>query len=201
MSDILIVAINGSPDKNGNTAFLLDVALEEALKLGANVKTIDCHSVMNKQKTPFCVACSSPCTAKCIEYEFLDSYKLLIAADGIIVGSPVYFGTVSAQLKAFFDKTRWIRTEKKLLNTVGGAIAVGASRFGGQETTIKAIHDIFMVQGMIIVGDGYYDYDCGHIGSAAQRPAEGDENGILRTRVLAKRVVQVAKATKGLRNS
>ena len=46
-------------------------------------------------------------------------------------------------------------------------------RFGGQETTIKAIHDLMLVQGLIIVGDGHRDFDSGHQGACAQRPVAG----------------------------
>ncbi|QGT99971.1 Iron-sulfur flavoprotein [Candidatus Syntrophocurvum alkaliphilum] len=200
MSDLLIVGVNGSPNSSDNTAFLLDQALNETKKYGAITKVIHCSSELKKINNPFCHACSSPCTAKCIEdNEIFDAYKLMALADGIIVGSPVYFGTVSAQLKAFFDKTRWLRTEKSLMNTIGGALSVGNSRFGGQETTLKAIHDILLVQGMIVVGDGHYDNDCGHSGAAAQRPAKLDENGINRSRILGKRIAEVAKHTKDLR--
>jgi len=43
-----------------------------------------------------------------------EAYEILKKADAIVMGSPVYFGSVSAQLKAFFDKTRKLRSEKAL---------------------------------------------------------------------------------------
>ena len=48
--------------------------------------------------------------------------------------------------ESFFDKTRKLRGEKALYNKVGAGITVGASKYGGQETTIKALHDIMLVQ-------------------------------------------------------
>lgn len=199
--DIFIVALNGSPNKGGNTAFLLQEALDECRKAGAETELIFCREVLNEQKNPFCVDCSSPCLSKCISGTNAEkNYQILARADGIIAGSPVYFGTVSAQLKAFFDKTRFLRTGKKLLNVAGGAVTTGKSRFGGQETTIRAIHDMFLVQGMIIVGDGYFEDDCGHFGSSAQSPSWEDLNAINRSRILARRIVQVATATQSLRN-
>jgi multimeric flavodoxin WrbA len=196
----LIAAINGSPNKDGNTAFLLREALRECEKMGAETQFIQCRDALKDQRNPFCKACSSPCTAKCYEGKELSKYyEIMCRADGLLVGSPVYFGTLTGQLKAFWDKTRLIRGNKRLLNVVGGALAVGGSRFGGQETTLRAIHDIFLVHGMIIVGDGYQDDDCGHIGAAAQRPANEDVNGIKRAHIMGKRIVQVAMATQGLR--
>lgn len=200
MTKALIAAINGSPNKDGNTAFLLREALQECEKMGAETQLIQCRDALKDQRNPFCKACSSPCTGKCYEGKELSKYyEIMCRADGLLVGSPVYFGTLTGQLKAFWDKTRLIRGNKGLLNVVGGALAVGGSRFGGQETTLRAIHDIFMVHGMIIVGDGYQDDDCGHIGAAAQRPADEDNNGIKRARIIGKRIVQVAAATKKLR--
>jgi len=196
----LIVALNGSPNKEGNTAFLLQQALDEFIKAGANACMLHCQDMLKGMKIPFCIACSSPCSGKCYEgTELSEAFDIISRADGLIVGSPVYFGTVSAQLKAFWDKSRFLRTEKKLLNVVGGAITVGASRFGGQETALRAIHDMFLVQGMIIVGDGYHEDDCGHMGGAAQRPSSEDANAKNRCRILARRIFQVANATKDLR--
>jgi multimeric flavodoxin WrbA len=200
VTDTFIVAINGSPKKDGNTAFLLGKAISQCSSLGAKTEIIHCQQILKDQKNPFCVACSSPCSAKCAEGKELGKvFELLSRADGLIVGSPVYFGTVSAQLKAFWDKSRSLRAEKKLLNVVGGAVTVGGSRFGGQETTLRAIHDMFLVQGMICVGDGYYEDDCGHMGAAAQRPSQEDENAIKRSQILGKRIFQVAEATRDLR--
>lgn len=200
MSELLVVAINGSPDREGNTAFLLKKATDECKKMGAGVEFIHCQQVLKDLATPFCVACSSPCSGKCFKDKEMErALELISKADGIILGSPVYFGTVSAQLKAFWDKSRSLRNNKKLLNVVGGAIAVGASRFGGQETTIRAIQDMMLVQGMIVVGDGYFEDDCGHMGAAGQRPASEDENALLRAAIIGKRIVEVAGATKHLR--
>lgn len=200
MSNILIVALNGSPDPKGNTAFLLSQALEECQKMQAQTAMVHCQDALKGLRKPFCQACSSPCTGKCLKGKPLEQvYELLSRADGIIAGSPVYFGTVSGQFKAFWDKSRSLRTQKKLLNVAAGAVAVGASRYGGQETTLRAMHDIFLSQGMIVVGDGYYEDDCGHTGAAAQRPAGEDANAILRARILGKRVAQVAQAARDIR--
>ena len=101
-------------------------------------------------------------------------FDLLRRADGILLGSPVYFGTVSAQLKSFWDKTRLLRREKYLINVVGGALAVGGSRFGGQETTLRALQDMMLCQGMIVVGDAHLEEDAGHQGRGpAGRHREG----------------------------
>ena len=90
-----------------------------------------------------------------------DDFQQLIAklADpevvGIILASPVYMGCMSSQAKAFIDRSVLFRRNGFLFrNKLGGAIAVGGSRNGGQELTIQAIHAGMMIHDMIIVGDG-----------------------------------------------
>ncbi|SJZ71212.1 hypothetical protein SAMN02745118_01613 [Selenihalanaerobacter shriftii] len=95
--------------------------------------------------------------------------------------------------------TRSLRGEKSLLNTVGGALSVGAGRFGGQETTLKAIHDMMLVQGVIVVGDGDSESDAGHQGAAGQMKSAEDENAQTRAEIIGRRVAKVAKATMDLR--
>lgn len=197
---MLIVGINGSPRKTGNTAYLIQEGLKAAASTGAQTVLIHVTDVLADQKHPFCNQCSSPCQGSCFQGNRLgEAYNLLRRADGILLGSPVYFGSVSAQLKAFWDKSRLLRKEKALLNVVGAALAVGGSRFGGQETTLKALFDMMLVQGMMIIGDGYRDYDCGHHGGCSQAPAVEDGFARERVRILGLRLAEVAAATMSLR--
>lgn len=72
-------------------------------------------------------------------------------SDGIIAGSPVYFGTMAAELKSVFD--RFVGVRKKMENKVGAAFATSGHPNGGKETTIFSIIQAFLIYGMIIVGD------------------------------------------------
>ena len=58
---------------------------------------------------------------------------------------------------------------------------------------MKALHDMMLVHGMTIVGDGYIGDDCGHHGGSAQRPAKEDEFALKRASILAKRLVDACK--------
>ena len=189
-----LLALNGSPKPEGNTAALLQVVLDEAAQLGAETELVQVNEIMLQQEKPYCQACSSPCTAACFRGTELERiYAKMSRADAIILGSPVYFGTVSAQLKAFWDKTRCLRTDKQLINKVGAAVSSGGARFGGQETTLRALHDMLLVQGMTVVGDGYAADDAGHHGSCAQQPASEDEFARKRAAILARRLVEMVK--------
>ena len=75
---------------------------------------------------------------------------MLFAADAVVLGSPVYFNNVSAQLKAFIDRSWSIRG--KLKNKIGGAVVVG--RRYGAESAITAIHAFFLKHEMIPANRG-----------------------------------------------
>ncbi|MCX7708568.1 MAG: flavodoxin family protein [Clostridia bacterium] len=197
---MLIIGLNGSPNKNGNTKMLLNQVLEKASGLGSETRILEIDELLASSKHGFCKACSNPCSGVCYKGSKLEeAFELMKKADGLVFGSPVYFGSVSGQLKALFDKTRKLRVEKAFYNKVAAGVTVGTSRFGGQETTMKALHDIMLVHGMIIVADGFGEDDCGHHGVCAQRPADKDEFAIKRSEILAKRLVEVCKATEQLR--
>ena len=192
-----ILAINGSPNRDGNTAFLLEKVLAAAAEEGVEGKLIHVMDAVKEQKNPFCVACSSPCKEVCHEKDegLKEACDLLENASAVVLGSPVYFGTVSAQLKAFWDKTRGMRTRKGLVGKPGAAVSVGAARFGGQETTIKALHDMMLIHGMSVVGEGIQDADAGHQGVSGQRPAEEDSFAQERAGILGRRLAQEVNKT------
>ena len=84
-------------------------------------------------------------------------------SDGIIAGSPVYFGTMAAELKEVFDK--FVGLRNKMENKVGAAFATAGDMSGGKETTIMSIIQAMLIYGMIIVGDpldatGHYGVSC-----------------------------------------
>lgn len=200
MADLLVVGINGSPHAGGNTAAILSKALKAAREKGAQTVTIECYQVLKGLPKPFCQGCEPVCTGQCYrDKELAKALELLSRADGIIMGSPVYFGTISAALKAFWDRTRLLRNRQVLLNTVGAAVAAGGARYGGQEPALKVMHDIMLAHGMIVVGDGYVGYDSGHLGAGGQSPIDEDEQAGQRARLVGMRVAEVANATRTLR--
>jgi NAD(P)H dehydrogenase (quinone) len=86
-----------------------------------------------------------------------------VKSDGIIAGSPVYFGTMAYPMKEVLDKFVGIRGEME--DKVGAAFATSADPSGGKETTIFSIFQALLIYGMIIVGDplnatGHYGVSC-----------------------------------------
>ena len=191
---MLVVGLNGSPNRNGNTAFLLNELKEHIEELGGEFEIVDVQSAVLDCKHPFCMDCVDPCDQKCMKGTKLEeAYNKITKADAVIIASPVYFGTVSAQLKSFFDKSRYIRVQKKWVGKIGAAVTVGASKYGGQELTGNTIQSMLMVHGFDIVNDGFEEFDAGHFGVNAQKPANEDRYAIKRAKVLAHRIIDSIK--------
>lgn len=188
---MLVVGLNGSPNRNGNTAFLLNELKKNIEELGGEFEIIDVQSAVLDCKHPFCMECSDPCDQKCLRGTKLEeAYDRISKADAVIVGSPVYFGTISAQLKCFFDKALYIRKQRKWIGKIGAAVTVGASKYGGQEFALSTIQNILMVHGFTIVNDGHEEYGAGHFGINAQEPANEDVDAIESAEALAHRIKQ-----------
>lgn len=186
-----IVAINGSPDNNGNTAFLLN-EIKKHCK-GADFEIINAGEVVSDAKIPFCINCTSPCQKVCYAGTKLDdAFDKVNKADFVIFASPVFFGSMTAQLKAFFDKTRAVRADKKWLGKPVAAVSVGASKYGGQERTIDHIQSCALVSGMKVVGNGS-EIAMGHFGISAHKPAENDEFALNQCKSLAKTIMTYEK--------
>jgi NAD(P)H dehydrogenase (quinone) len=110
-----------------------------------------------------------------------------VSCDGIIAGSPVYFGTMVADMKAVFDTFVGIR--KKMEGKVGAAFATSGDPTGGKETTIMSIIQAMLIYGMVIVGD---PMDAtGHYGVACS--GSPDRGTIINAEKLGKRVALLAK--------
>jgi multimeric flavodoxin WrbA len=179
-----IIGLVGSP-RDGSTKLLVSLALKECDKLGIDTELIH----LGKMKIAPCNACDRCRTeGKCvIKDDFQAVADKIETADGIIIGSPVYFGCVSAQLKAFMDRTRYIRRKEALKDKIGGAISTGGSRNGGQELVLRQIHNFFLIHGMLVVGDE----KSMHFGGASYGDAAKDEEGKETARNLGRHVGKI----------
>lgn len=191
--------LNGSPRVDGSSAAMLDLLEDLLEERGFVAERYSALQLLREMDEPFCTHCASVCEGRCYaDTPVEDFFRRLPRADCLVLASPVYFGTVSAEIKALWDLGRKIRSERGLLYTVGAALAVGGGRFGGQETTIRALHDMMFIQGMIVVGDSSGD-GIGHQGVAAQNPAAGDAKAAGRLKILADALTDVSHATARLR--
>ncbi len=139
-----ILYISGSPRENSNTDVLLETA--RSVTGGKLIKLID----YDIKPCASCRACQS--LKDCIIKDDMNKAitPMLFESDVVVLGSPVFFNNVSAQLKAFIDRTWCIRG--RLRNKVGGAIVVG--RRYGLESAITAINAFFLKHEMIPANRG-----------------------------------------------
>jgi len=107
-------------------------------------------------------------------------------ADGIIIGSPTYFGLPAQEVKALIDKS--IEVRRELENKVGAAFSSSKHRAGGRETTILAILQAMLVHGMVVCGDPISSG--GHYGAASN--GAPDEQARRECKELGKRVALLA---------
>ena len=111
--------------------------------------------------------------------------------EGIIAGSPVYFGGMAAQLKRIFDD--YVGVRKKMEGKTGAAFSTSGDPTGGKETTMMSIIQCLMIYGMIIVGDPMSA--TGHYGTACVGTPDVDtlENG----KKLGRRVAEITLKLRG----
>ena len=120
----------------------------------------------------------------------------LLSADAVIVGSPVYFGNMSGEVKTFFDN--WLLKfgvfrDSKMRNKIGGAFATGAAVSNGKELTMLAILEAMLVNQMIVMGGG------GAFGASATTGPDSpgiDEKELAAARELGQRIAEVASVIK-----
>jgi multimeric flavodoxin WrbA len=112
---------------------------------------------------------------------------------GIIIGTPTYFANMSSLCKAFLE--RWMVFRKNnfaLSNKVGGVVATGSARDGGQELTIQSVQAALMAQEMLVIGDGR---PSAHFGPVVWNQGDDnskDEVGLKAVDNLGRRVGEVA---------
>jgi len=150
-----IIGIVCSPRRGGNTEILVNEALKSAARNGANIELL---RVTDLEVSP-CNGCeycheSGECN---IKDDMRTVYNKMINADGIVLGSPVYFWSVSSQAKTIMDRTYALRyPNHKLKNKICGGIVVAGRR--GCMSTLEVINNFFLGQDMIPVGLGIAGY-------------------------------------------
>lgn len=144
---------------NGHTKAMAEIAADAAVKEGAEVRLKAVSDASNDD---------------------------LVWADGIMIGSPVYFGLPAGEIKTFIDNSVSIR--RQLENKVGAAFASSGHPAGGKETTIIALLQALLVHGMVVCGDPMSSG--GHYGAAST--GDLDEQSTKECIELAKKVVMLA---------
>jgi multimeric flavodoxin WrbA len=120
--------------------------------------------------------------------------------DGLIIGSPSYFRSMSALCKAFLERLAVLRKPKLMLADVpAGVLAVGAFRNGGQELVIEQIQSVLLCHEMMIVGGKPGAHQGATLWNLAKDDITKDEFGMDTSRKLGIRVAEAAIRLAGKR--
>ncbi len=178
-----VLLINGSPHENGTTFRALS---EVSSALNANGIETEIITVGNKEITG-CKACAA-CVklGKCVKDDIVNEIIPKIEqADGVVVGSPVYYASLNGTLKSFLDRVFFAK--KSFANKPAAAVAV--ARRAGTTSTIDIINKYFMINNMPVVSSQYWNMVFG----SNANDAEKDEEGMQTMRTLGNNMAWLIK--------
>lgn len=188
---IQILGVSGSPRIDGNTMQLLKEALDAA-RDEENVET-ELITLANKDIKP-CDGCRSCRTTKeChIRDDMVSVFDKMVSADGIILATPVYFGSATSQIKALIDRAAYLAGSKGRIfeNKIGGPMVV--ARRAGQNFTFAQLMYFFFITGMIIPGTTYWTIAFGR----GKGEVLKDDEGVKTARNFGKKMAWIAKRLK-----
>ncbi|MDP7112977.1 MAG: flavodoxin family protein [Myxococcota bacterium] len=184
---MLVVGVCGSPHPDGSSAHALRRALAALRREAIDTSFVDL-SALSIAPCRGCFGCREG--GLCVQEDdmapLLDELR---GCDGVLLASPVYMGSVSGQLKVWMDRTVALRADRGygLGGRIGGGIACGGFRNGGQELTLQAMHTFFLQQDMLAISDGP---PLSHGGAALVGDARTDEVGLETVDFLARRMAR-----------
>ncbi len=180
-----VLLVNGSPHANGNTY----IALNEMKKI-FDESGIDSEIIhIGNKDIRGCIDCSACAkTGKCCFDDAVnETAHLFEEADGLVVGTPVYYASANATLVAYLDRLFFSTHFDKTMK-VGAAVA--AARRGGITATFDELNKYFTICGMPVVSGQYWN------GIHGSQPGEADQDaeGLQQMRTLAKNMVFLMKS-------
>jgi multimeric flavodoxin WrbA len=169
-----VIGFNGSARKEGNTSFLIRKVFDELEAEGIETKLVN----LGPNAVNGCLACMKCFENKdghCVQKkdalnEWLDE---MATADGIILGTPVYFANISGQIKCFMDRAWMVaRANGDLFRRKVGA-AVVAARRAGAVSAFHSLNTYFTISEMVVVGSTYWNMGYGRDKGESQKDMEG----------------------------
>jgi len=169
-----VVAFNGSARKNGNTAILIRYVFEELEKEGIETELVQ----LAGKRIHGCAACMKCFKNKDEQCSFDDDIvneciEKMISADGIILGSPVYFADLTSETKALMDRAGMVgrANGNPYSRKVGAAVVAG--RRAGAIHTYDSINHFFFISQMIVPGSSYWNIGFGKEIGEVEKDEEG----------------------------
>ena len=168
-----VIGINGSPKKEGNTAFALNLVGDQLKDNGIDFEILEIGSQVIRGCTS-CYACANNQNEKCaIDDVVNEAIQKIKVADGLVLGTPVYYASVNGTVKSFLDRLFFVAgTNGGLFRHKVGASVVAVRRSGG----LPAFHDLnnyLMFSEMIIPASNYWNVIHGAVPGEAVKDLEG----------------------------
>jgi multimeric flavodoxin WrbA len=182
-----VIGIVGSPRKNGNTEQLTEYTLKAIAEEGLDTELIRLAGLDIKP----CNGCNF-CQTKpecSIKDDFQSIYQKMIAADGIILASPVYYGSATALIKGLMERAGFVARHSGRLfsRKVGGPLVV--ARRAGHNFTIAQLNLWFEICGIVVPGSIYWNVAFGREKGDVLK----DEEGLQTVREFGKNIAWAAK--------
>jgi multimeric flavodoxin WrbA len=169
-----VLGISGSPRRGGNTELLLRTALDI---FAENKFETELLSLAERPVKPClaCGRCMKSDEVQCFQEDpaFEGVIEKIGEADGILIGSPVYFGSATPQIMALLDRVGYVsrRHPQLLRRKVGAAIVV--ARRAGQNFTFAQLNYFFLISEMIVPGSSYWNVAIGREKGEVAEDKEG----------------------------
>jgi multimeric flavodoxin WrbA len=188
-----VVAFNGSPRKKGNTSILINLVLEELQKDGIETELVQIGG------TPIhgcraCFKCVGNQDRRCAQDDdpFNNHLEKMLAADGIILGSPTYHGDITPELKSLVDRSGLVSKVNGTLFRRKAGAAVIAVRRAGSVHAVSTVHHMMLMNEMIIPGSSYWNLAIGF----GTGDVEKDDEGVQTMRILGQNMAWLLKKIK-----
>ncbi|MBI4267790.1 MAG: flavodoxin family protein [Chloroflexi bacterium] len=165
------IGVVGSPRKNGNTEILTGHTLQAIAEDGLDTELVRL-SGLDIRPCNACMVCREE--ERCpIDDDLFPIYTKLKESDAIILSTPVYIGSASAQMKAFMDRAGYIGLRRRAFaGKVGGPLVV--ARRAGHDFTFAQMLFWFHIQGFFMPGSTYWNIAIGR----EKGDVKGDEEGL-----------------------
>lgn len=192
-----VVAINGSPKEKGNTHHALKMVTDELDKEGINTEIIHIGDKIIRGCVA-CGACGRNQNEKCV---LEDDVNIIIQkmkmADGIILGSPVYYASTAGTMKSFLDRAFYVAGSNGGLFRHKVGASVVAVRRSGEVATFDHLNHYLSIGEMFMPSSNYWSVIHGRFPGEALR----DEEGVQTMRVLGKNMAFLLKAVEQNKDS
>ena len=187
-----VLALNGSPRKNGNTATLLEKVLSPLIEAGWETELVQIGG-QKIQGCRGCLKCAEKKNGRCVfDNDILNGVlEKMLAADAMILGTPCYFTDMSAEMKALVDRAGFVAfVNGGLFQGKIGAAVVAAGR-GGATHAFDSINHMFLMSRMIVPGSTYWNMGYG----SNEKDVLNDSYGMENMNHLGRTIAWLGKAT------